>query len=118
MKTYILFPSLITALFFLAGCQSNTTKISSADAAQQYHECVYMQYNKAVSQGTEAGENAIKQALSGCSDLAMTYALSVSRENGHLPDKQYKNAYETYRPIIEKETSTQLKEMIAAIREG
>ena len=118
MKTYFRFPTLMFIVLLLAGCQSNTAKISAANAASQYHECVYIQYNKAVSQGTNAGDAAIKQAISECSDMAMTYALAVSRENNHMPDKQYKNANETYRPIIEQETSKQLQAMIAAIKEG
>jgi hypothetical protein len=109
--------ALVIAPLLLAGCQGNAPKISPADAARQYHDCTYTQYNKAVTQGTDAGDKAIRQAISDCGDLAMTYALSVSRENGHMPDKQYKNASETYRPLIEKQTAIQLKKLIATIRE-
>lgn len=112
---------LVAALFIaitLSGCQSNQVKpteakLTEADASKKYYECIYSQYNSAVSNGVASGEKSIDAAIDNCGDDAMNYAMVFAREYHENFSKHREHAHWTYKPIIEKNAKSELTKYIS-----
>lgn len=109
MRNLVLPIGLIILLSNVPGCQTSSVVIKPEKASVIYYDCLYTQYNVAVSKGSPQGEESIESAIDACYDDVMNYASAIARENHPKVDMRPIHAYDTYRPILQKEAAVQLR---------
>jgi hypothetical protein len=117
MNKHLFLLSLLISLLMISGCKSSSVQLPRGQASEHYYDCLYNQYNQAVSKGIEAGDKSIEAAIEKCEDAVMVFANAVARQNHHLPDKQGMHAYATYRPIYQKEAAKQLRQYLSSLEQ-
>ena len=99
----------IMSIVILSGCKTSSVQLPPEQASEQFYDCLYTQYNQAISKGTPAGDPSIDAAIEACDDAVMVYANTFAKKYHMRADKHYEHAYGTYRPILQKEAKNQLR---------